>query len=83
MNRGRTVLSLQMILDVIGYLLAGGRQIKQLAFDDGIACPLGNFPIDSRMLAQTVRPTLRPDLGTIELGVVTIHGRAFTRAPNA
>jgi len=45
MNRGRTVLSLQMIFDVIGYLLASGRKIKQLASDDRITCPLGNFPI--------------------------------------
>lgn len=54
MNRGRTVLSLQMIFDVIGYLLASGRKIKQLASDDRITCParqLPDSPIDGSMLA--------------------------------
>jgi hypothetical protein len=30
-----------MVLDIIGDLLADGRQIKQLGFDDGIVGPDG------------------------------------------
>jgi hypothetical protein len=48
-GRGRglaTVLSArQMILDIIGYLLADGRQVKHLIFDDRIVGLLGKLPI--------------------------------------
>ncbi len=50
LNRGRAVLSTcQMIFDVTGDLLADGRQIKQLVFDDGIIGLLGKFPIHGRL----------------------------------
>jgi hypothetical protein len=51
LNRGRAVLSTcQMIFDVTGDLLADGRQIKQLGFDDGIVGLLGKLPILGRLV---------------------------------
>ena len=44
-------LAREMIFDVAGNLLAHGRQIKQLIFDERIVGPLGNFPIYGRMRA--------------------------------
>jgi hypothetical protein len=32
---------------------------------------------------HTVRPIIHAEHSTVELGVVTIHNGAFTRAPNA
>jgi hypothetical protein len=68
--------SCQMIFDVTGGLLADGRQIKQLVFDDRIVSPLGNLPIYRRMQPQMVGPIPRAGYSTVELGVVTIHSRA-------
>jgi hypothetical protein len=33
--------------------------------------------------AKTIRPILRGKVGIVEIGVVTIHSRAFNRTPNA
>ena len=41
----------QMILDIVGDLLADGRQLKHLVFDDGIVGPLGKLPIHHRLVA--------------------------------
>jgi hypothetical protein len=40
-----------VIFDVTGDLLAGGRQMKQLIFDERIVGPLGNFTIYGCMYA--------------------------------
>jgi hypothetical protein len=72
-----------MIFDVSGDLLADGRKIKQLIFDKRIVGPFGNFAIDSCVYAKTIRPILRGKVGIVEIGVVTIHSRAFNRTPNA
>jgi hypothetical protein len=44
-------LAREMIFDVTGNLLAHGRQIKQLVFDERVVGPLGNVPIYGRMRA--------------------------------
>jgi hypothetical protein len=72
-----------MIFDVSGDLLADGREIKQLIFDKRIVGPFGNFAIGSCVYAKTIRPILRGKVGIVEIGVVTIHSRAFNRTPNA
>jgi hypothetical protein len=72
-----------MIFDVVGDLLADRRQIKQLIFDRSIIGSLGNFAIDSCVHAKIIRPILRAKIGIVEIGVVTIHGRAFNRTLNA
>jgi hypothetical protein len=54
-----------MILDIIGYLLADGRQLKHLILDDRIVGLLGKLPIP-----QIVRPNPWPH-NTDGLGVVT------------
>ena len=40
----------QMIVDIIGYLLADGRQLKHLIFDDRIVGLLGKLPIHHRLV---------------------------------
>jgi hypothetical protein len=40
----------QMILDIIGYLLADGRQLKHLILDDRIVGLLGKLPILRRLV---------------------------------
>jgi hypothetical protein len=40
----------QMILDIIGYLLADGRQLKHLIFDDRIVGLIGKLPILRRLV---------------------------------
>jgi hypothetical protein len=40
----------QMILDIIGYLLADGRQLKHLIFDDRIVGLFGKVPIHHRLV---------------------------------
>jgi hypothetical protein len=72
-----------MIFDVFGDLLADRRQIKQLIFDKRIVGPLGNFAIDNCVRAKMIRPILRAKIGIVEIGVVTIHSRAFNRTLNA
>jgi hypothetical protein len=71
-----------MMFDLVGNLLADGRQIKQLIFDERIVGPLGNFTIYSCVHAKMIRPILRA-ISIVEIGVVTIHRRAFIRTPNA
>jgi hypothetical protein len=44
----------QMILDIISYLLADGRQLKHLIFDDWIVGLLGKLPIHHRLVPQIV-----------------------------
>jgi hypothetical protein len=44
----------QMIVDIIGYLLADGRQLKHLIFDDRIVGLLGKLPIHHRLVPQIV-----------------------------
>jgi hypothetical protein len=39
-----------MILDIIGYLLADGRQLKHLIFDDRIVGLIGKLPILRRLV---------------------------------
>ena len=73
----------QMILDIIGRFLADRRQLKQLVLDGRIVGLLGKLPIHGRLAPQMVRPIMRAEHSTVELGVVTIHSRAFTRTPNA
>jgi len=41
----------QMILDIIGYLLADRRQVKLLVFDDRIVGLFGKFPIHHRLIS--------------------------------
>ena len=43
-----------MILNIIGYLLADRRQIKQLVLDDRIVGLFGKFPIHYRLISQMV-----------------------------
>jgi hypothetical protein len=40
----------QMILDIIGYLLAYRRQLKHLVFDNRIVGLFGKFPIHHRLV---------------------------------
>jgi hypothetical protein len=40
----------QMILDIIGYLLADGRQLKHLILDDRIVGTLGKLPTHHRLV---------------------------------
>ena len=53
-GRGRGLAAIlsarQMILDIIGYLLADGRQLKHLIFDDRIVGTLGKLPIHHRLV---------------------------------
>jgi len=56
---------------------------KQLVLDGRIVRLLGKLPIHGRLAPQMVRPIVRAEHSTVELGVVTIHSRAFTRTPNA
>lgn len=72
-----------MIFDVVGKLLADRRQIKQLIFDKRIVGPLGDFAIDNCVRAKMTGPILRTKIGIVEIGVVTIHSRAFNRTLNA
>jgi hypothetical protein len=64
-----------MIFDVSGDLLAQGRQIKHLIFDESIVGPLGKLTIYDCMIAKMVRPILRASLGIVKVGIVTIHSR--------
>jgi hypothetical protein len=41
----------QMILDIVGDLLADRRQLKHLVLDDGIVGLLGKLPIHHRLVA--------------------------------
>ena len=53
-GRGRGLAAIlsarQMIVDIIGYLLADGRQLKHLIFDDRIVGLLGKLPIHHRLV---------------------------------
>jgi hypothetical protein len=40
----------QMILDIIGYVLADRRQLKHLVLDDRIVALLGKLPIHGRLV---------------------------------
>jgi hypothetical protein len=42
----------QMILDIVGYLLADGRQLKHLILDDRIVGLLGKLPIHHRLVSR-------------------------------
>jgi hypothetical protein len=44
----------QMILDIVGNLLADRRQLKHLVLDDRIVGLLGKFPIHHRLVSQIV-----------------------------
>jgi hypothetical protein len=73
----------QMIIDVIGDLLAGRRQRKQFGFNERIVGLLDKFPTRGRLITQVVKPIIYAEHSTVGLGAVTIHGGAFTRTPNA
>ena len=73
----------EMILDIIGDLLADRRQRAQFGFNERIDGPLDKFPIRRCLFPQIVKPIMRAEHVTVELGVVTIHGGLFTRTPNA
>ena len=61
----------QMIVDIIGYLLADGRQLKHLIFDDRIVGLLGKLPIHHRLVPQIVRPIHGR---TIPMGCASFQG---------
>src|SRR5271168_2525444 len=67
-----------MIFDISCDRHAHGRQIKQLIFYEGIVGPLGKLTIYGCMYAKIVRPILHAKIGIVDVGVVTIHRRAFT-----
>ena len=46
----------QMIFDIVGDLLADGRQLKQLVLDDRIVGLLGTLPVHGRLIPEIVRP---------------------------
>ena len=71
----------QMIFDVIGDLLADRGQRKQFGFNERIIGLLDKFPILGRLILQIIEPIMDAERSTLELGVVTIHGGAFTRTP--
>jgi hypothetical protein len=48
----------QMILDVIGDLLANLRQRKQFGFYERIVGPLDKFPTRGRLIPQIVKPIM-------------------------
>ena len=72
-----------MIFDVIGDLLADRGQRTEFGFDEGIIGLRDEFPALGRLTLQIAEPVMDAEYGTVELGVVTIHGAAFTRTPNA
>ena len=45
-----------MIFDIVGDLLAYGRQLKQLVLDDRIVGLLGALPVNDRLIPEIVRP---------------------------
>jgi hypothetical protein len=73
----------QMIFDVIGDLLADRCQRTEFGFDERIVGLRDKFPTPGRLLVQIAEPIMDAEHATFELGVVTIHGAAFTRTPNA
>ena len=73
----------QMIFDVICDLIADRRQRKQFGFNERIVGLLDKFPTHGRFIPQIVKPIMNAEHGTVELGVVIIHGGAFTGTPNA
>jgi hypothetical protein len=73
----------QMIFDIIGDLIADRSQRKQFGFNERIVGALEKFPILGRLIPQIVKPIMYAEHSAVELGVVTIHSRAFTRTPNA
>jgi hypothetical protein len=73
----------QMILDVIGDLLADRRQRKQLGFNERIVGLLDKLLTPRRLITQVVKPIMYVEHSTVGLGAVTIHGGAFSRTPNA
>jgi hypothetical protein len=72
-----------MIFDVIGDLIADRRQRKQFGFNERIVGLLDKFPTHGRLIPQIVKPIMNAEHSTVELGMVTIHGGAFARTPNA
>jgi hypothetical protein len=52
----RSLPARQMVLDIIGDLLADRRQLKQLVLDDRIVGLLGKLPIHGRLVPEIVRP---------------------------
>jgi len=54
-RRGRSP-ARQMIFDIVGDLLADGRQLKQLVLDDRIVGLLGTLPVHGRLIPEIVRP---------------------------
>ena len=76
-------LARQMFFNVIGDLLADRRQRAQFGFNERIVGLLDKFPIPGRLIPQIVKSIMHTEHSTVELGVVTIHSRAFTRTPNA
>lgn len=73
----------QMIFDVIGDLIADRRQRTQFGFNERIVGSLDKFSIPGRLIPQMVKPIMYAEHIVVELGVATIHSRAFTRTPNA
>src|SRR3979490_2927389 len=82
-TRRMVFLACQMIFDVSGDLLAGRRQRKQFGFNERIGGPVDKFPIRGPLLPYIIKPIIDTEHSTVELGGVTIHGGAFTRALNA
>ena len=52
----RSLPARQMVLDIIGDLLADRRQLKHLVLDDRIVGLLGKLPIHGRLVPEIVRP---------------------------
>ena len=52
----RSLPARQMVLDIIGDLLADRRQLKKLVLDDRIVGLLGKLPIHGRLVPEIVRP---------------------------
>jgi hypothetical protein len=46
----------QMVLDIVGDLIADRRQLKQFVLDDRIVGLLGKLPIQGRLVPEIVRP---------------------------
>jgi hypothetical protein len=69
----------QMIFDIIGDLLADRGQRTEFGFDERIIGLRDKFPAPGRLLVQIAEPIMDAEHGTFELGMVTIHGAAFTR----
>jgi hypothetical protein len=75
-----TEIARQMVLDIIGDLLADRRQLKHLVLDDRIVGLLGKLPIHGRLVPEISQAN---PCRSIPMSWVGKRHNEFTRTPNA